>query len=649
VKDLRSDATWRKTSVPVTLGHAHRRPLRNFRLRALGKTVAMRRRLCRVGQNHLTRPLSVSTLGLVVALATTVLPASFLTEPAFAEPVVVIDGRGFGHGAGLSQDGAYWMGLSGRTATQILSTFYPGTTLGKQSGTVRVPLGTAASMTLAFPNGGTIGGSKVPSDASVRFNVVDGTVRSSVTSASAPAAPARLSSVAVVPGADVRLLQLIGRVLMQSSGADPAAAAQVDPASTTTTNPTETPSIEPSTTAPAEAATTAAEPVASPPALPVPDAGAPLALAPVGQSDPGLLSDDLAPTSTLPAPAGALVDAKSSGSIALGGRRYRGVIELRVAAGGLRATNVVDVEDYLRGMGEILTGFWPAAALQAQAVVARTYALRLMGTVGEVCPTQRCQVYLGAQAEYPEMDRAVEATRGRVVMYREALAATYYSASGGGTIASTEEAFGAGSKSVPYLRAGPYLSGDLKPWTVTMSMSEIGRRVGYPGSPNSVTITKVGPSGRATEVTVDGTAGPKRIGGPAFDAALGLRSTYFTFRAPAEVELSKTSVLTATSTTTTTALTAVEWSTTSTPESLEGSTAPVSARSGAVESVGRKRVVTTEASPPGTKADATLKADVATDLSDHSARYVLAMLTGLLGVVVAGVVVRWRRSRQPTP
>ncbi len=612
--------------------------------RELGKTVPMRRRLCPVGDLHSTQRLAIRTLGMAIALAATTLPATLLTQSTSAETAVVIDGRGFGHGAGLAQDGAYWMGLSGRSATQILTTFYPGTTLGKRGGTVRVPLGSAASMTLAFPNGGTIGGSKVASGASVRFNVVEGTVRSSESPAPSPA-PAWLSGAAVVSGTHLGVLRLIGHVSQQVSGTDPATPAQIDLISTTTIAPTEAPtSITPSESVPAEVPTTAAQEPSAPgePAVSAPSADVPHPT--IGQSDPGLLNDDLAPTSTLPAASGALLEAKSSGSISMGGRRYRGVIELRVAAGGLRATNVVDVEDYLRGMGEILTGFWPAAALQAQAVAARTYALRMMGTVGEVCPTQRCQVYLGAQAEYPEMDRAVAATKGRVVIYKDALAATYYSASGGGTIASTEEAFGAGSKAVPYLRAGSYVAGDLKPWTVTMSMGEVGRRVGYAGSPRSVSITKVGPSGRATEVTVDGTSGPKRIGGPAFDSALGLRSTFFTIRAPGEMRLSETS-LSSTSTSTSTLAESVEWSTTSGPQSV-AATLPTDDRgSDAVAGAVRERV----AARPSIKADPTIAADVAPDPYDHSARYVLMMLVGLLLVVAVGIVVRRRRAEQLTP
>ena len=70
----------------------------------------------------------------LVALAALV-PAA----PAGASvPVLTISGKGWGHGVGLSQAGAHWMGVDGATVEQILGHFYPGTSLGTASGPVRV-------------------------------------------------------------------------------------------------------------------------------------------------------------------------------------------------------------------------------------------------------------------------------------------------------------------------------------------------------------------------------------------------------------------------------------------------------------------------------------------------------------------------------
>src|SRR5436190_876470 len=66
------------------------------------------------------------------------------------------------------------------------------------------------------------------------------------------------------------------------------------------------------------------------------------------------------------------------------GRRYRGMMEATglPGAGGLRLVNELDVESYLRGMGEVRDPSWPPASLRAQAIAARTYALRAMASSG---------------------------------------------------------------------------------------------------------------------------------------------------------------------------------------------------------------------------------------------------------------------------
>jgi hypothetical protein len=78
---------------------------------------------------------------------------------AAAVTVVTIEGRGWGHGVGMSQYGARWMAEEGATPAQILQHFYPGTSLGTGRGPVRVVVHSVPSATvLAFPNGGEVRG-----------------------------------------------------------------------------------------------------------------------------------------------------------------------------------------------------------------------------------------------------------------------------------------------------------------------------------------------------------------------------------------------------------------------------------------------------------------------------------------------------------
>jgi len=79
--------------------------------------------------------------------------------PARAEvPILRLDGRGFGHGVGLSQWGAKYAADAGATAEQIVATFYPGTTLATAGGPVRVAVHQApgGEAIVNLPNGGEV-------------------------------------------------------------------------------------------------------------------------------------------------------------------------------------------------------------------------------------------------------------------------------------------------------------------------------------------------------------------------------------------------------------------------------------------------------------------------------------------------------------
>lgn len=408
-----------------------------------------------------------------------------------AVPVLVIDGRGFGHGVGMAQDGAYWMGKSGSSTPQILGQFYPGTKLGKAGGPVRVAVHAPADaqVVVAFPNGGelrdALDGRQSPGfpvrvgaggQVRVRF---DG-ARYSVEGGSASASASSASS------------SPVGAYRGQS---DPTQ--QQLPTSTTSTTTT-------STTTTSTTSTTAPPPRPSPSPSPAagPSSSRPLWAVPSG-------------TTLLP----------------VRNRRYRGVVELTAQRGPFRAVNQVDVETYLKGMGEVRDPSWPAASLRAQAVAARTYALRAMRANGEICDDQRCQVYLGAQAEYGAMNKAVDDSRGQVLVHGSALASAVYSANGGAHSASRQEGFGvADDGSHPYLRPAPYLTRDPLPWTVRVATADVASRLGYKGELRAVTVGRTGPSGRALEVVLDGSAGLKTVTGIGFARAFSLKSTLFSLR-----------------------------------------------------------------------------------------------------------------------
>src|SRR5947209_3972322 len=93
-------------------------------------------------------------------LAGVILLAAVAPAPAAhaAVPVLVVDGKGWGHGVGMAQDGAYWMGKAGQSTNQILGHFYPGTSIGHASGTLSVAVFDAPNRdtVVTFPSGGQV-------------------------------------------------------------------------------------------------------------------------------------------------------------------------------------------------------------------------------------------------------------------------------------------------------------------------------------------------------------------------------------------------------------------------------------------------------------------------------------------------------------
>jgi stage II sporulation protein D len=143
-------------------------------------------------------------------------------------------------------------------------------------------------------------------------------------------------------------------------------------------------------------------------------------------------------------------------SVKAAGKRYRGTLEITGGPKGALVVNVLPVESYLYGVLPVeIGGKSPAEALKAQAVVARSFTLAMLGKHGkdghDLCRGTCCQVYGGRDVETPGAREAVEATRGRVLARGGVPFTPYYHASCGGSTASPEEAW-AGGKADPALR-----------------------------------------------------------------------------------------------------------------------------------------------------------------------------------------------------
>jgi SpoIID/LytB domain protein len=208
-----------------------------------------------------------------------------------------------------------------------------------------------------------------------------------------------------------------------------------------------------------------------------------------------------------------------------------------------RLTIELPLERYLRGLGEMPSS-WPAAALQAQAVGARTYAtykIRRNGLRGD-CDCHLVdgagdQVYVGWNKEIGidgnRWVSAVTTTGGEIVTYNGSTIQAFYAASDGGYSENVEDVWHGGNPAyaIPYLRGvcdpGEYTSAN--PWTDWMrsfTASSVSSRLGpYTGGIGTITrFTNVrrGVSGRIVSAIARGTRGSAFVAGSELRSALGL-------------------------------------------------------------------------------------------------------------------------------
>jgi SpoIID/LytB domain protein len=212
-------------------------------------------------------------------------------------------------------------------------------------------------------------------------------------------------------------------------------------------------------------------------------------------------------------------------------RAYRGKLRFT----NTNTVNVLNIEKYLRGVvAREMPASWPAAALQSQAVAARTYAASEradhVSAYYDLCDTTACQVYGGLQDEDSRTNAAIADTTGKAIASGGKYAFAQFSSSNGGWSSD-------GGK--PYLQAfadpydkavSPYIH-----WKVPVDTAKL--QAAYPqiGVFQTVQITQreggrpFDGGGWVQNVRVTGTNGFVDIPGATFRSIYGLRSAYFTF------------------------------------------------------------------------------------------------------------------------
>ena len=138
------------------------------------------------------------------------------------------------------------------------------------------------------------------------------------------------------------------------------------------------------------------------------------------------------------------------------GKRYRGDLIIGATDSGLLVINRLPMDSYLRGVVPLEIGNRTAAemaAVQAQAIAARTYAYKHLNEsrAFDMYPTVQDQVYGGVDAEKPQSDDAIRSTADVVVLYHgQPITTPYHSTCGGSTAAVSEVWYNQADQ--PYLR-----------------------------------------------------------------------------------------------------------------------------------------------------------------------------------------------------
>lgn len=229
------------------------------------------------------------------------------------------------------------------------------------------------------------------------------------------------------------------------------------------------------------------------------------------------------------------------------GKGYRGGLTLRANNGTMMVINSVPLEDYLYGVvPQEVVPSWPAAALEAQAVAARTYALHTMeqnkGKLYDVSNSTDHQVYSGVSGEYQATTNAVNKTKGVVMLYNQRPINALFHSDGGGY---TEDSVNVWGNDIPYLKGvKDYSTGtSTSNWTVTTSRQALESKLNAAskgvGKLKSIQLTPLGKpgqqtsdrgvSGRIKSATFIGTSGKTTVDGDSLRSILGLKSTLFDF------------------------------------------------------------------------------------------------------------------------
>ena len=199
------------------------------------------------------------------------------------------------------------------------------------------------------------------------------------------------------------------------------------------------------------------------------------------------------------------------------------------------------IEQYVAGvvggeMGQLPAaggngGSWPENAYAAQAILARSFTMQFITQhEGEAISTdvEEAQAYKPENIT-PVIEAAVQKTRGEVIVYKGDYVKTWFHSYSGGRTATAAEGLNF-KDPAPYTKSvrlpdNEFVPADKKQWTATFTTAEIAQSLQAKGvnvgDISEIKVSERGPSGRATQVRIDGTQGNQTMHAADFRIAVG--------------------------------------------------------------------------------------------------------------------------------
>lgn len=193
---------------------------------------------------------------------------------------------------------------------------------------------------------------------------------------------------------------------------------------------------------------------------------------------------------------------------------YRGSFYLDPNGSQVQLINILDMEDYLKGVvPSEMPASWHMEALKAQAIAARSYAANMM----MLTSTAASQVYRGYTAETARTNTAIKETEGLMVKYNGKPIQAFFHSTSGGKTANVGDVWNSDQSFYPYLVSvpDPYEKAPLSNWSETFAASTILQKFGFSSTAQllEITLDKKGINGEIRGVTVTSSEGTKTITG----------------------------------------------------------------------------------------------------------------------------------------